>query len=76
MYLLQPPSYVHYETTLSYKLENQNIYWVVKVMFSSEYDSLYKMLSSYLYSPVLNGLRKSLPDFTPRHSFVIECISF
>lgn len=76
MYLLQPSSYVHYETILSYKLENQHIYWVIKVMLFLGYDSLYKVLLRYLYSLVLNGLRKCLPDFTPGHCFVIECISF
>jgi len=45
-------------------------------MLFSGYDSLHKVLHRYLYSPVLKGLRKHLPDFTPAHCFVIECISF
>lgn len=32
MYLLQPSNYVRCETALSYELENQNIYWVFKVI--------------------------------------------
>lgn len=76
MYLLQPSSYIRYEMSLSYKLENQNIYLVVKVILFSGFDSLYKVLSRYLYSPVLSGLRKCLPDFTPGHCSVIECRSF